>query len=224
MQTVGMHDFEDDPTDPTETPDATVAEHGLPREWRDRHYRRVGSHRRFVCDVMALAFRDSWLGAIRPEDLELELTEVTGARQEKGINDIAWSASVPPEFPDGSAGGERVIVVIEVQWTVQWAMPFRVMQYEAMRARQMVQGQEPVSRIKTIVLPTCGDAVVCAPGCREVVRQRVGGYAAAGAARLGGSAAAGGGAGNEEFGRAPRSLLQKCRPRCRESILDVSGR
>lgn len=154
VQTVGTHDFEDDPTDPTETPDSTVAEHGLPREWRDRHYRRVGSHRRFACDVMALAFRDSWLGAIRPEDLELELTEVTGARQEKGVNDIAWSALVPLEFQNGSAGGERVIVVIEVQWTVQWAMPFRVMQYEAMRARQMVQGQEPVPRIKTIVLYT----------------------------------------------------------------------
>ena len=149
-----MDNFELDPPDPTEGSGATVFEHALPREWRDRRYRRVGSHPRFVCDVMAIAFPDSWLGAIQPEDLQLEPTEVTGARQKKGINDIAWSASVPAEFQDGSPGGERVIVVIEVQWTVQWAMPIRVMQYEAMRAWQMLQGKEPVSRIKTIVLYT----------------------------------------------------------------------
>ena len=149
-----MGNFELDLPDLTEVRGATVFEHALPRDWRDVRYRRVGSHPRFVCDVMAIAFPDSWLGAIQPEDLQLEPTEVTGARQKKGINDIAWSASVPAEFQDGSPGGERVIVVIEVQWTVQWAMPIRVMQYEAMRAWQMLQGKEPVSRIKTIVLYT----------------------------------------------------------------------
>ena len=47
-----------------------------------------------------------------------------------------------------------------------------------------------------------GKAMGRAFGCREVVRQRVGGYAAAGAVQLGGVAPAGGGSGNEELGRA----------------------
>ena len=147
VQTGGMHDFENDLPYLT----GTVAEHSLPREWRDRCYRKVGSHSHFACDVTALACGDSWLGGIRPEDLKPARTEVTGADQKKGINDIAWSAAVPVEWQDGSEGGEQVIVVIEVQWTVQWGMPLRVMQYEAMRAWQMLQGREPLSRIKTIV-------------------------------------------------------------------------
>ena len=45
-------------------------------------------------------------------------------------------------------------MVIEVQWTVQPSMPFRVMQYEGMRYRLLQEGRKPAPRIQTIVLYT----------------------------------------------------------------------
>ena len=56
---------------------------------------------------------------------------------------------------DGTPGRDRINVVIEVQSTVDRGMPFRVMQYEGMRARLLQDGgQYPVQRIRTVVLYT----------------------------------------------------------------------
>ena len=86
--------------------------------------------------------------------MRLETTQLSGARDEKGFNDIAWSALLRPEWQDGSQEPRRIHVVIEAQWTVQPSMPFRVMQYEAMRYRLLQQGRKPAPRIQTIVLYT----------------------------------------------------------------------
>ena len=84
----------------------------------------------------------------------LETTQTSGAGHEKGFNDIAWSTTLLPQWQVGTPERERIFVVIEVQSTVQPSMPFRVMQYEAMRYRRMLRGRGPVSRIQTIVLYT----------------------------------------------------------------------
>ena len=46
----------------------------------------------------------------------------------------------------------RVYVVVEVQWTAQRSMAFRVMQYVAMRYQHLQKGSGPVPWIQTIVL------------------------------------------------------------------------
>ena len=85
--------------------------------------------------------------------MRVETTQLSGARDEKGFNDIAWSALLRPEWQDGSPEPRRIHVVIEVQWTVDVSMPFRVMQYEAMRYRHLQTGRK-APRIQTIVLYT----------------------------------------------------------------------
>ena len=148
VQTIGMDDFE------TLLPGGTVFEQSLPPDWHDVVYRNLGSNARFVADVIELACRKGWIGSTRPEDMVLETTQTSGAGHEKGFNDIAWSTTLLPQWQDGMPERERIFVVIEVQSTVQPAMPFRVMQYEAMRYRRMQRGRRPVSRIQTIVLYT----------------------------------------------------------------------
>ena len=85
--------------------------------------------------------------------MRVETTQLSGARDEKGFNDIAWSALLRPEWQDGSPEPRRIHVVIEVQWTVDVSMPFRVMRYEAMRYRHLQTGRK-APRIQTIVLYT----------------------------------------------------------------------
>ena len=133
-------------------PGATDPEQSLPPDWRDVCFRRLGHHLRFVADVIEIAFAKGWVGATRPSDMRLEPTQTSGAGHVKGFNDIACSTTLLPEWQDGTRGRERIHVVIEVQWTVQASMPFRVMQYEAMRYQQLQRGQEPAPRIQTIVL------------------------------------------------------------------------
>lgn len=135
-------------------PAGTVLEQSLPPDWHDVVYRNLGSNARFVADVIELACRKGWIGSTRPEDMVLETTQTSGARHEKGFNDIAWSTTLLPQWQDGTPERERIFVVIEVQSTVQPSMPFRVMQYEAMRYRRMLRGHGPVSRIQTIALYT----------------------------------------------------------------------
>ena len=148
VQTIGMDEFE------TLLPGGTVFEQSLPPDWHDVVYRNLGSHARFVADVIELACRKGWIGSTRPEDMVLETTQTSGAGHEKGFNDIAWSTTLLPQWQDGTPERKRIFVVIEVQSTVQPSMPFRVMQYEAMRYRRMLRGHGPVSRIQTIVLYT----------------------------------------------------------------------
>ena len=142
------------PPDSPEGAGTTVFEHALPVDWHDVRYRKVGSHARFVAAVIELAYGKGWVGSTKPEDMRLETTQLSGARDEKGFNDIAWSALLRPEWQDGSPEPKRIHVVIEVQWTVDASMPFRVMQYEAMRYRHLRQGRKPAPRILTIVLYT----------------------------------------------------------------------
>ena len=144
VQTVGMDDFA--------PPGATDPEQSLPPDWRDVCFRRLGQHLRFVADLIEIAFAKGWVGSTRPADMRLEPTQTSGAGHVKGFNDIACSTTLLPEWQDGTRGRERIHVVIEVQWTVQASMPFRVMQYEAMRYQQLRRGQEPAPRIQTIVL------------------------------------------------------------------------
>ena len=151
VQTIGMDDFETPP------PGASVIDQSLPQDWRDVNYRKVGSHARFIADVLELACGKGWIGSMRPEDMLRDTTQVFGVRHKKGFNDIAWSTSLLPQWQDGTPARERIVVVIEVQWTVQPSMPFRVMQYEAMRYEQLRRGRDPVSRIQTIVLYTGED-------------------------------------------------------------------
>ena len=141
------------PPDSPEGAGTTVFEHGLPPDWRDVKYRRVGEHAQFVAAVIELAYGTGWVGSTKPEDMRLETTQLSGARDEKGFNDIAWSALLRPEWQDGSPEPRRIHVVIEVQWTVDVSMPFRVMQYEAMRYRHLQTGRK-APRIQTIVLYT----------------------------------------------------------------------
>ena len=141
------------PPDSPEGAGTTVFEHALPVDWHDVRYRKVGSHARFVAAVIELAYGKGWVGSTKPEDMRLETTQLSGARDEKGFNDIAWSALLRPEWQDGSPEPRRIHVVIEVQWTVDVSMPFRVMQYEAMRYRHLQTGRK-APRIQTIVLYT----------------------------------------------------------------------
>ena len=154
VQTVEMDNSGTPPPDSPEGAGTTVFEHALPPDWRDVNYRRVGEHAQFVAAVIELAFSKAWVGSTRTEDMRLETTQLSGARDEKGFNDIAWSALLRPEWQDGSQEPRRIHVVIEVQWTVQPSMPFRVMQYEGMRYRLLQQGRKPAPRIQTIVLYT----------------------------------------------------------------------
>ena len=63
--------------------------------------------------------------------------------------------SVRAAWRAGTPGRNRIIVVIEVQSTGDWGMPFRAMQYEGMRARLLRGwGQYPAQRIRTVVLYT----------------------------------------------------------------------
>ncbi len=144
VHTVGIDDFA--------PPGATDPEQSLPQDWRDVRFRRLGQHLRFVADVLEIAFAEGWVGSTRPADMRLEPTQTSGAGHAKGFNDIACSTTLLPEWQDGTRGRKRIHVVIEVQWTVQASMPFRVMQYEAMRYQQLQRGQEPAPRIQTIVL------------------------------------------------------------------------
>ena len=144
MHTVGMNDFA--------PPGATDPEQSLPQDWRDVRFRKLGLHDRFLADVIEIAFGKGWVGSTRPADMRLEPTQTSGAGDAKGFNDIACSTILLPKWQDGTRGHERIHVVIEVQWTVQASMPFRVMQYEAMRYQQLQRGQEPAPRIQTIVL------------------------------------------------------------------------
>ena len=146
-----MDDFETPPLG------ASVIDQSLPQDWRDVNYRKVGSHVRFIADVIELGCGNGWIGSTRPEDMVLETTQTYGAGHKKGFNDIAWSTTLLPQWQDGTPARERIVVVIEVQWTVQPSMPFRVMQYEAMRYEQLRRGRDPVSRIQTIVLYTGED-------------------------------------------------------------------
>ena len=154
VQTVEMDNSGTPPPDSPEGAGTTVFEHALPPDWRDVNYRRVGEHAQFVAAVIELAFSKAWAGSTRTEDMRLETTQLSGARDEKGFNDIAWSALLRPEWQDGSQEPRRIHVVIEAQWTVQPSMPFRVMQYEGMRYRLLQQGRKPAPRIQTIVLYT----------------------------------------------------------------------
>ena len=146
-----MDDFETPP------PGASVMDQSLPPDWRDVNYRKVGSHARFIADVFELACGEGWIGSTRPEDMVLETTQAFGAGHTKGFNDIVWSTTLLPQWQDGTPARERIVVVIEVQWTVQPSMPFRVMQYEAMRYERLRRGHDPVSRVQTIVLYTGED-------------------------------------------------------------------
>ena len=148
-----MDDSGKPPPDSPEGAGTTVFEHALPPDWRDVNYRRVGEHAQFVAAVIELAYGTGWVGSTKPEDMRLETTQLSGARDEKGFNDIAWSALLRPEWQDGSPEPRRIHVVIEVQWTVDVSMPFRVMQYEAMRYRHLQTGRK-APRIQTIVLYT----------------------------------------------------------------------
>ena len=133
----------------------TLAEHALPREWRDRLYGLVVAQPLFVVAILELVFGRDWEGSNEPGDLVRELTKMAGAAGEKAINDVAWSTAVRAAWRDGTPGRDRINVVIEVQSTVDRGMPFRVMQYEGMRARLLQEGgQYPVQRIRTVVLYT----------------------------------------------------------------------
>ena len=133
----------------------TLAEHALPREWRDRLYGLVVAQPLFVVAILELVFGRDWEGSNEPGDLVRELTKMAGAAGEKAINDVAWSTAVRAAWRDGTPGRDRINVVIEVQSTVDRGMPFRVMQYEGMRARLLQDGgQYPVQRIRTVVLYT----------------------------------------------------------------------
>ena len=146
-----MDDSGTPPPDSPEGAGTTVFELGLPPDWRDVNYREVGEHAQFVAAVVELAFGKGWVGSTRPEDMRLETTQLSGARDEKAFNDIAWSALLRPEWQDGSQQHRRIHVVIEVQWTVDVSMPFHVMQYEAMRYRHLQTGRK-APRIQTTVL------------------------------------------------------------------------
>ena len=133
----------------------TLAELSLPREWRDRLYGLVVAQPLFVVAILELVFGRDWEGSNEPGDLVRELTKMAGAAGEKAINDVAWSTAVRAAWRDGTPGRDRINVVIEVQSTVDRGMPFRVMQYEGMRARLLQEGgQYPVQRIRTVVLYT----------------------------------------------------------------------
>ena len=133
----------------------TLAELALPREWRDRLYGEVVSQPLFMVAILELVFGRDWEGSNEPGELALERTKMTGAAGEKAVNDVAWSTAVRAAWRDGTPGRDRIFVVIEVQSTVDRGMPFRVMQYEGMRARHLqVRGQYPVPRIRTVVLYT----------------------------------------------------------------------
>ena len=133
----------------------TLAEHALPREWRDRLYGLVVAQPLFVVAILELVFGRDWEGSNEPGDLVRELTKMAGAAGEKAVNDVAWSTAVRAAWRDGTPGRDRINVVIEVQSTVDRGMPFRVMQYEGMRARLLQEGgQYPVQRIRTVVLYT----------------------------------------------------------------------
>ena len=151
VQTIGMDDFGMPP------PGATEPEQSLPPDWRDVNYRKVGSHARFIADLIKLACGNGWIGSTQPEDMATETTQTFGAGHKKGFNDMAWSTTLLPQWQNGTPARERIVVVIEVQWTVQPSMPFRVMQYEAMRYEHLRRGRDPVSRIQTIVLYTGED-------------------------------------------------------------------
>ena len=131
---------------------ATDLEQSLPPDWRDARYRQLGSHLRFVADVIEAAFGKDWVGSLRLADLRLEPALTIGAGHKKGFNDIACSTVLLPEWQDEAREPMRIYVVIEVQWTAQRSMPFRVMQYEAMRYQHLLKGPGPVPRIQTIVL------------------------------------------------------------------------
>ena len=133
-------------------PEATAIERSLPPDWLDTLYRKLGFHRQFVADVIEVAFGGDWVGSLRLADLQLEPTLTSGSSHKKDFNDIAWSTILLPEWQDEAPDPMRIHVVIHVQWTVQRSMPFRVMQYEAMRYQHLQEGSGPVSRIQTIVL------------------------------------------------------------------------
>ena len=133
----------------------TLAELALPREWRDRLYGEVVAQPLFVVAILELVFGRDWEGSNEPGDLVRERTKMIGAAGEKAVNDVAWSTAVRAAWRDGTPGRDRINVVIEVQSTVDRGMPFRVMQYEGMRARLLQdRGQYPVPRIRTVVLYT----------------------------------------------------------------------
>ena len=135
--------------------DATVAEHSLAREWRDWLNEEVVTQPVLIVVAMKVAFGWDRDGSNEPGDLASERTKATGAAVEKAINDVAWSTAVRAAWRDGTPGRDRINVVIEVQSTVDRGMPFRVMQYEGMRARLLQEGgQYPVQRIRTVVLYT----------------------------------------------------------------------
>ena len=136
------------------SPRATLLEQSLPLDWRDKLYRKLGLHAQFVADVIEVAFGRDWVGSLRLADMQPETTLIVGAGHKKGINDIAWSTILLPEWQDEAPEPMRIHVVVEVQWTVQRSMPFRVMQYEAMRYQHLLEGPGPVPRIVTIVLYT----------------------------------------------------------------------
>ena len=135
--------------------DATVAERPLVREWRDRLNEQVVTQPLLMVVAMRVAFGLDRDGRNELGDLLRERTERTGAEVEEAINDVAWSTAVRAAWRDGTPGRDRINVVIEVQSTVDRGMPFRVMQYEGMRARLLQdRGQYPVPRIRTVVLYT----------------------------------------------------------------------
>ena len=142
----GMDDFKTLPLG------ATDLEQSLPPDWRDARYRQLGLHLQFVADVIEAAFGKDWVGSLRLADLQLEPALTIGAGHKKGFNDIACSTILLPEWQDEAPEPMRIYVVIEVQWTAQRSMPFRVMQYEAMRYQHLQKGPGPVPRIQTIVL------------------------------------------------------------------------
>ena len=150
-----MFDSANSLTRPDLMSDATVAEHTLPREWRDRLYGEVVAQPLFVVAILELVFGRDWEGSNEPGDLVRERTKMIGAAGEKAVNDVAWSTAVRAAWRDGTPGRDRIFVVIEAQSTVDRGMPFRVMQYEGMRARLLQdRGQYPVPRIRTVVLYT----------------------------------------------------------------------